>query len=133
MSAYYISQLPADEQRTLFREHHSTSMYVVWRFVAGLTKMQSIGWEEFKRVARELMTHCSEYNMDEVNNVVEVGPFLLECLYKTQDIQICKGVFGQHRVKFHLFLDSTNYGLYGYFDHKVLLPQLHHILHVSKI
>ena len=113
MSAFYISQLPADEQRTLFSEH-STSMDVVWRFVAGLTKMQNIRWEEFKRVKRVSITDRYEYKMDEVKNVVEVGPFLLECLYETQDIQICKRVFGQHRVKLHdSFLHSTNYGLYA--------------------
>ena len=100
MSAFYISQLPADVQRTLFSEHHSKSMEVVWRFVAGLIKMHNIGWEEFKRVERESTIVRYEYKMDEVNDVVEVGPFLLECLYETQDIQICKRVFGQHRVKF---------------------------------
>ena len=109
MSAFYISQFPADEQRTLFSEH--SSMDVVWRFVAGLTKMQNIGWKEFKRVKRGSMTNMYEYKMDEVNNVVEVGPFLLECLYETQDIQICKRVFGQHRVEFDSH--STNYGLYA--------------------
>ena len=110
MSAFYISQLPAHEQRSLFSEH-STSMDVVWRFVAGLTKMQNIGWEEFKAVKKESMTDRYEYKMDEVNDEVEVGPFLLECLYETQDMQICKRVFGQHRVK--LGQHSTNYGLYA--------------------
>ena len=57
------------------------------------------------------MTDRYEYKMDEVKNVMEVGPFLLECLCETQDIQICKRVFGQHRVKF--FSYSTNYGLYA--------------------
>ena len=119
MSAFYISQLPADEQKTLFSEH-STSMDIVWRFVAGLTKMQNIGWEEFKRVERREspmergpMVDPYEYKKDEVNDEVEVevGPFLLECLYETQDIQICKRVFGHNRVEFHSH--STNYGLYA--------------------
>ena len=107
MSAFYISQLPAYEQRTLFSEH-STSMDVVRRFVAGLTKMHHI---EFKRVERVSMTNTYEYKIDEVNDEVEVGPFLLECLYETQDIQIFKRVFGQHRAKFDS--RSTNYGLYA--------------------
>ena len=110
MSAFYISQLPADEQRTLFSEH-SASMDVVWRFVAGLTKMQNIGWEEFKRVKRGPMTDEYECKMDEVNDEVVVGPFLLQCLYETQDIQICKRVFDQHRVEFHSY--SANYDLYA--------------------
>ena len=113
MSAFYISQLPADEQRTLFSEH-SISMDVVWRFVAGLTKMQDIGWEEFERVRRrESMTDRYEYTINEVNNEleVEVGPFLLACLYEAQDMQICKRVFGQHRVKLHD--EFSNYDLYA--------------------
>ena len=111
MSAFYISQFPAYKQRLLFNLK-STSMDVVWRFVSGLTKMQNIGWEEFKRVTSRVPTIVRyEYVMDEVMNVVEVGPFLLECLYETQNIQICKRVFGQHRMKF--FSPSTNYSLYA--------------------
>ena len=97
MSAFYISQLPADEQKALFHKH-STSMDVVWKFVAGLTKMQNIGWEEFNMVKKkELVKDRYEYK---VNDVVEVDLFLLECLYETQDMQICKRIFGQHRVEF---------------------------------
>ena len=103
MSAFYISQLPADEQRTLFSEHNSTSMDVVWRFVAGLTKMQNIGWEEFKRVMRGIQ---SEYVAG--NDVVSVRLFLLECLYEAQDVQ---SVFGHHRVQVNS--SSSNHELYA--------------------
>ena len=44
MSAFYIAQLPADEQRSHFRNSVHT-MNVVWQFVAGLTKMKRIGWD----------------------------------------------------------------------------------------
>ena len=111
MSAFYISQLPADEQRTLF-SLHSISMDVVWRFVAGLTKMQNIGWGEFKGVLMRIMMRY-EYKMDEVNDVVEVGPFLLQCLYEAQDVQSRESVFGQHRVKFISDFGLSNYGLYA--------------------
>ena len=44
-----LSQIPASEQRKLFVEHHELGhLNVVWRFVAGLTRMQTIGWEEFR-------------------------------------------------------------------------------------
>ena len=115
MSAFYISQLPSDEQRTLFSEHHSTSMDVVWRFVAGLTKMQNIGWEEFKRVERGFRT---EYGVEK--NVVSVHPFLLECFYEAQNVQSCKSVFSQYRVRYsdpdQIYGSSyvvSNYGLYA--------------------
>ena len=50
LGAFYISQLPANEQRTLFIEHKKYKhLRVVWMFVAGLTKMQNIGWDVFKR------------------------------------------------------------------------------------
>ena len=102
MSAFYISQLPADEQRTLFSEH--STMNVVWRFVAGLTKMQNIGWDEFKRLKK------IEYRI--VDDVVAVDQFSLECLYEAQDVQNCERVFGQHRVTLSNFRLS-NYGLYA--------------------
>jgi len=78
----------------------------VWRFVAGLTKIQNIGWEEFKRVERG---YKSSYKVQ--GDVVAVGPFLLECLYEAQDLQSCESVFGQYRVKFDS--DLSNYGLYA--------------------
>ena len=50
LGAFYISQLPANEQRTLFIEHKKYKhLRVMWMFVAGLTKMQNIGWDVFKR------------------------------------------------------------------------------------
>ena len=102
MSAFYISQLPADEQRTLFSEH--STMDVVWRFVAGLTKMQNIGWDEFKRMKK------IEYRI--VDDVVAVDHFTLECLYEAQDLQSCESVFGVHRVTLINFRLS-NYDLYA--------------------
>ena len=113
MSAFYISQLPADEQRTLFSEYHSTSMDVVWRFVAGLTKMQNIGWEKFESVReRELIRDRYRYQMTGVN-VVEVGPFLVECLYEAQDVQSCESIFGQHRVECEVYGPLSPYDLYA--------------------
>ena len=106
MSAFYISQLPADEQRTLFSEH-STSMNVVWRFVVGLTKMQNIGWEEVKRVKVWTIVRYKG-----IGEVVEVGPFLLQCLYEAQDVKSCESVFGLWSLEFDSRLQS-NYGLYA--------------------
>ena len=74
--------------------------------MAGLTKIQNIGWEEFKRVERG---YKSSYKVQ--GDVVAVGPFLLECLYEAQDLQSCESVFGQYRVKFDS--DLSNYGLYA--------------------
>ena len=91
MSAFYISQLPANEQRALFSEH-STSMDIVWRFVAGLTKMQNIGWEEFKRV------ELSYWRVQPVSDAVTVDPLLLQCLYEAQDVQSCESVFGGYKL-----------------------------------
>ena len=107
MSAFYISQLPADEQRTLFSEH-STSMDVVWRFVAGLTKMQNIGWEEFKRV------ELGYWRVQPVSDVVTVDPLLLRCLYEAQYVQSCESVFGGYKLNSDV---GSPYNLFvlGYF------------------
>ena len=99
MSAFYISQLPADEQRTLFSKH--STMKVVWRFVAGLTKMQNIGWYELKK---------NEYNM--YSDVMVVGDFLPTCFYEAQDVQSCESVFDHHRVTLFNYMLS-NYALYA--------------------
>ena len=107
MSAFYISQLPADEQRTLFSEY--STMDVVWRFVAGLTKMQDIGW--VKGVQSEMGTNTFQYKIED--NMVAVGPFLLQCLYEAQDVESCWSVFGQYNVKFISFKGMSNYGLYA--------------------
>ena len=47
--AFYFSQFRANEQRKLFIEHKKIKeVRVVWRFVAGLTRVQNIGWDVFK-------------------------------------------------------------------------------------
>ena len=110
MSAFYISQLPADEQKILFSEHNSTSMDVVWRFVAGLTKMRNIGWSEVMRVKEEEWLEPTKQMWGVgiklietviVDNLVTVGPFIIQCLYEAQDMQSFESVFGQHIVQFN--------------------------------
>ena len=109
MSAFHISQCQPDEQRTWFSEH-SASMDVVGRFVAGLTKMQNIGWEEFKRIKRERTSEYGyecEYKMKD--DVVTVGPFLLQCLYEAQESK--RIIFSQRSVAFQMLpKDSTEDG-----------------------
>ena len=115
MSAFYISQLPADEQSTAT---FSTLMdSVVWRFVAGLTKMENIGWDEIEEVERETIRINSWDDEDEVvevdYDVLIVSPVLLECLYEAQDVQSCESVFGQYRVRIYKECGLSNYGLYA--------------------
>ena len=112
MSAFYISQLSVDEQGALFGEH--ISMEVVWRFVAGLTKMRNIKQYRFYLVKMEIP--LNKYMYYKKGDTVTVSRFLLRCLYEAQDVQICKRIFGQHRVEFES-LEISNYGLYalGYY------------------
>ena len=104
MSAFYISQLSTNKQRTLFSEHNSTSMDVVWRFVAGLTKMPNIGWDEVKKseVEKQLV----------VGNEVLIRPFIIRCVYEAQDLQSCNNIFGQHKLNFNSDTIS-NFDLYA--------------------
>ena len=104
MSAFYISQLPAIEQKKLFNKH-STAMDVVWRFVAGLTKMRNIGWDEVK---------SGKWVFKQVgNDMVIVGGSILQCLYEAQDVQSCEKVFGQYRVKALSEYGLSNYQLFA--------------------
>ena len=94
LGAFYISQLPASEQRKLFVEHHKLGhLNVVWRFVAGLTRMQAIGWEEFRGRKCSSVLKCADRG-----GVVVVWPFLVQCLYEAQDAGSCASIFGQSRV-----------------------------------
>ena len=86
MSAFYIAQLPATDQKMLFKQFES--MPVVWRFVAGLTKMENIGWD--------------------VVYDNEVTPFFCQCLYEAQDIDSVKAVFSSRSILYSSY-SETNY------------------------
>ena len=88
MSAFYISQLKDSEQRTLFADSF-LSMNVVWRFVAGLTNMQNIGWDEVERLQGK---NWLEYSG------MRVLLFIIQCVYEGQDLLSCERVFSQHQV-----------------------------------
>ena len=81
MSAFYIAQLPADEQKSLFQSR-VYSMNVVWRFVAGLTKMKEIGWD-------------TVYGG-------RMSELFLGCVFEAQDVQsVCdQDVFKSQKVKY---------------------------------
>ena len=119
LSAFYISQLPASEQRKLFVEHHKLGcLNVVWRFVAGLTRMQAIGWEEFRgRKVEEEEEYDFLYNEDRGYVVgdgeVRVWSSVVPCLYEAQDAGSCASVFGQSRVKYHGQWCSTPFDAYA--------------------
>ena len=105
LCAFYISQLPANEQRTLFIEHElSGKMKVVWMFVAGLTRLQNIGWDMFNN-------HKYEYKVRD--DMVHVWPFIIRCFYEAQDVETCTNAFGQSRVKFERSFIFTPYDAYA--------------------
>ena len=123
LGAFYISQLPASEQRKLFVEHRKLRhLNVVWRFVAGLTRMQAIGWEEFRgrKVKEEGMEGrgyiyvTNEYRGYEVGGgVVGVWPSVVQCLYEAQDAGSCASVFGQSRLEYYGVGCSTPFDAYA--------------------
>ena len=86
MSAFYISQLKDSEQRTLFADSF-LSMNMVWRFVAGLTNMQNIRWDEIEMFQGE--------NYRNYNSGMSI---IIQCVYEAQDLQSCERVFDQHQV-----------------------------------
>ena len=95
LGAFYITQLPVGEQKKLFVEHREFN--VMWRFVAGLTKMQAIGWEGFRyRILGDI-----DRGYEVADGVVGVGSFVVQCLYEAQDEGCCDSVFGQSRVEYH--------------------------------
>ena len=113
LQEYYISQLPASEQRKLVVEHRKLGhLNVVWRFVAGLTRMQAIGWEEFR--GREVEEEGRVDRGYEVRDgVVWVWPSVVQCLYEAQDAGSCASVFGQSGVEYHGWGRSTPFDAYA--------------------
>ena len=113
LAAFYISQLPAHEQRKVFVKHHqSRHLDMVWQFVAGLTRMQAIGWKEFR--GREVgVRYWKDKGYEVRGGVVWVWPSLLRCLYEAQDAGSCESVFGQSRVLYKGFRCSTPFDAYA--------------------
>ena len=103
LGAFYISQLQASEKRKLFMKHRElTQLNVVWRFVAGLTKMLAIGWEGFR--GRNVEVEGKVYGdsgYEVVDGVVRVWPSVVQYLYEAQDARSCASVFGQSKVEYH--------------------------------
>ena len=74
---------------------------VVWRFVAGLTRLEAIGWEVFKR--RNMKVEGRVYidrGYAVGDGVVRVWPSVVQYLYEAQDTGSCTGVVGQSRVEY---------------------------------
>ena len=112
LGAFYISQLSANEQRTLFIEHQKfKQLRVVWRFVAGLTRMQHIGWDMFKG-GLQMKDNKESGGYVVLGDMVLVGSFIVECLYEAQDVQSCECVFGQSRVDYSCS-SETPYAVYA--------------------
>ena len=120
LAAFYISELPIQTQQQHFANyHHLKHMNVVWRFFAGLTKMQ-IGWSVFKGWTAAWLEGSEFYTYDYKLNesTVIVQPFIIQCLYEAQDVNSCENVFGSFKVKYpeHVFNPYhgiTNYDVFG--------------------
>ena len=77
-------------------------------FVAGLTRMQAIGWEELRgRKVKEEDDYQvwqnvdSGYEVTQDGELIRVWPFVVQCLYEAQDTGSCVKVFGQSRVDYY--------------------------------
>ena len=138
LGAFYISQLPASEQGKLFVKYRELGhLNVVWRFVAGLTRMQAIGWEGFR--GRMVDCRVEDINVDRgceeeqqtedegednvhkwtssgyevVDGEIVIQPFVVQCLYEAQDAESCASVFSQLRVEYHGWEFSTPFDAYA--------------------
>ena len=104
MSAFYISQLNATDQRKKLEESLE-KMELVWIFVAGLTKIESIGWDEF-------ITFVKNSNFENFTfKNVDVGPYLINFFYEAQDNQWCT-VFQNSTISYSTLM-PTDYTLYA--------------------
>ncbi len=76
LMAFYLSHLPADEQRKALQLYSDPKRFpymdLVWMFVAGLTGFQEIGWELVHSQGGKHEDGC-------------VAPLRLQCLYEAQE------------------------------------------------
>ena len=106
MSAFYISQCPVDQQRTLLVKDGISN--VVWKFVAGLTKMKDVGWDVLPPPVAILPLDIWWLCDDDIHDVV-VDELFIQCLYETQDVQCLESNFGPGVVKFKNHKSISNY------------------------
>ena len=103
LAAFYISQLSTEKQKDYFAKYSNLKhMNIVWRFVAGLTKMHNVGWNVFEGWTADWTEGNNSYTYDYDLNAGEVvvQPFIIQCLYEAQDSQSCDEVFGSFTVKY---------------------------------
>ena len=83
LAAFHISCLSPIERKQLFEKYSGDPHFqVVWRFLGGLTKFSSLGWELFKEKNKEESPSWlhAEYCLK---------PLAVQCLYESQDSEIC--------------------------------------------
>ena len=87
LAAYHISQLTKNEQQQLYRKHSSTPHFeIVWRFLAGMTKLTDVGWDILSSYSTSHLT-VEKSGMDDIS--CWVNTFITWCLFEAQDPQAC--------------------------------------------
>ncbi len=119
LAAFHISQLPLSEQKALFLscldEVDPPKMIIVWRFVAGMTGFQDIGWDTYLQEIKEQEEEEEEEEEEgegeedeEEEEVVKqkedcsqiVTSFLAQCLYEAQEKVDCAVILGRSEIEF---------------------------------
>ena len=84
LAAYHISCQPVEEQVKLLQVHSSKQHFSrVWRFLAGLTAFNGIGWDVFNSIMNN--SRCG-------SDMKICKSLLVNCLYEAQDPSICSQV-----------------------------------------
>ena len=93
---------------------------VVWRFVAGLTRMQDIGWEglRWRNKYRDYVVGSEEIALMlkarmRGSDEVRVWPSVVQCLYEAQDAGSCASVFDHSTVEYYGENCSTPFDAYA--------------------
>ena len=112
LGAFYVSQLHGTEQKLLFIEnvifgskaHHgfhpgisSNHLDVMWRFVAGLTGLKSIGYQLLHKATNSIKSMSrfelmSKYTTAVQRNDIVYDPLFLRCLLEIQNEPRIRGI-----------------------------------------
>lgn len=99
LAAFYISQLTSNEQNTLFLEHSGKDhMDIVWRFFAGITGFDKIGWDVAKSLyLRDVKLQDTVLERSEGSTLVSL--IMLRCMFEAQS-EGCKVALRSEEVIF---------------------------------
>lgn len=114
LAAYFIAQLPPEEQKQLFLDHSGEDhLDVVWRFFAGITGFDKVGWDVAKSSYSCNIT--MEHSIMEISEgSTHVSLIMLRCLFEAQS-KHCRTALASDEIIFSTTAVSDSFHPFDFF------------------